>query len=142
MNRKFSILVALVGIFTAYTTLLAQAKEVTVYRWVDENNVVHYGQHEPLEDDFAEITIETTYSPVQAPLKESVSAEAKEKQLSNQVAQASNIKCKNAEANLRTLNDFAKVEVTEKSGKSRLLTDKERIQRIRQSEKEVEAYCK
>lgn len=142
MNRKFSTLVVLLSVSTALTTLLIEAKEVTVYRWVDENNVVHYGQHEPLEDDFSEIIVETTYSPVQAPLKENVSSEAKEKLLNNQVARASNIKCKNAEANLRTLNDFAKIEVTEKSGKSRLLSDVERIQRINQSEKEVEAYCK
>ncbi|WNC73359.1 DUF4124 domain-containing protein [Thalassotalea psychrophila] len=141
MNRKFSIILLLSATATLLTTLV-QAKNVTVYRWVDENNVVHYGQHEPLEDDFSEITVETTYSPVQAPLKENVSAEAKQKLLNSQVARASNIKCKNAEANLRTLNDFAKIEVTEENGKSRLLTDVERIQRISQSEKEVEAYCK
>ncbi|WNC67616.1 DUF4124 domain-containing protein [Thalassotalea nanhaiensis] len=140
MNRKFLLLV--LSATCACTSILAQAKDVTVYRWVDENNVVHYGQHEPLEDDFTEITVETTYSPVQAPLKESISDEARDKQLNNQLAQASSIKCKNAEANLRTLNDFATIEVTEANGKSRLLSDAERIQRIQQSEKEVAAYCK
>ena len=81
MNRKFSILILLFNVATILATTLVQAKDVTVYRWVDENNVVHYGQHEPLEEDFSEITVETTYSPVQAPLKETVSDEAKQKRL-------------------------------------------------------------
>ncbi|OUS30410.1 hypothetical protein A9Q98_05310 [Thalassotalea sp. 42_200_T64] len=120
---------------------IAQANEVTIYRWVDEDNVVHYSQHEPLIDDFTEIKVHTAYSPVQTPLKQTALEDDEESQLSNQLASASAAKCKNAQTNFRTLSDFDKIEVTGKDGKSRLLSGLEKQQRLRLSEKEVELYC-
>ncbi|KGJ88246.1 DUF4124 domain-containing protein [Thalassotalea sp. ND16A] len=118
----------------------AQAKDVTVYRWVDENNVVHYSQHEPISDDFTTIQVDTAYSPVQAPLKDTALA-GDEESKNNQLARASATKCKNAQTNFRTLSDFDKIEVTSEDGKSRLLSGLEKQQRLRLSEKEVELYC-
>ena len=134
MNRIFFIIMPLLYCSASF------ANEVTVYRWVDENNVVHYDQHEPIKEDYSEVTIETSYSPVQAPLKEKNIGESSANQ-SNQIAQASRVKCKNAQVNLKTLTEFSKVEVTEKDGRTRTLSDKERIQRLKTSQKEVELYC-
>lgn len=137
MNRKFLTIVGLLCFYLPQTTF---AKEVTVYRWVDENNVVHYGQHEPLKNDYAEIKVESTYSPVQAPLQEKVK---KDDQIAsnNQLTSSTHIKCQNAKANLRTLQEFQKVEFTDADGKSKVLSNTERLQKLQMNEKEVDIYC-
>ena len=137
MNRIF------IAIIIGSLSFVSLADEVTVYRWVDDNGVVHYGQHEPLTEDFSQIVVETRYSPVQAPLKNGTVTNKSDEEdaLANQLVKNSNIKCKNARANLKTLNDFDKVEVNDKDGKARLLTNSERLQRLRLSEKEIELYC-
>lgn len=141
MNRKFLIITGLLGLYTAQS---AFAKDVTVYRWVDENNVVHYGQHQPLKDDYAEIKVESTYSPVQAPLKESVNKDNADIKTVSPAQKGNNnkIKCQNAKTNLRTLQKFEKIEFTDANGKSKILSNTEHLERLKLSEKEVAIYCK
>ncbi len=135
MDSKFLFLISL------FVSPLTLAADVTVYRWVDENGVLHYSQHHPLENDYSEIKIETKYSPLQAPLKNGTKTNADEDELALELAQTSNIKCKNAQTNLRTLTDFDKIEMTDTNGKSRILSEMEKLKRLRLSEKEVEIYC-
>ncbi|TRX54406.1 DUF4124 domain-containing protein [Thalassomonas sp. M1454] len=136
MNRIFSLLIAFIISSQSF------AKDVTVYRWVDENGVIHYTQQHPIEDDYAEIKIDTHYSPIQAPLKNGIKPEKDElADTSTQIVHASVAKCNNAKANLRTLTDFDKIEITDANGKSRILTDKEKLDRIRSVEKDVQDYC-
>ena len=35
----------------------AMADNVTVYRWVDSNNVVHFSQHQPKHDNYTELSM-------------------------------------------------------------------------------------
>ena len=35
------------SLLTIYFVTSAVAQNVTVYRWVDKNNVVHFSQHQP-----------------------------------------------------------------------------------------------
>ncbi len=136
MNRTFFFLIS-----TCFLSFNSNAKDVTVYKWVDDRGIVHYGQHEPVSEDFTEVTIESSYSPVQAPLKHK-SVENDLLNNSVDVAQASSIQCKNAKAKLRTLNDFANVEIVDASGKTRVLSPTEKSQRREISQKEVEIYCR
>ncbi|NMP17256.1 DUF4124 domain-containing protein [Thalassotalea sp. Y01] len=133
-----SALINISALLALTISVTAFAQDVTVYRWVDENGVIHYGQHEPIKEDYEEVKVATSYSPVKSPMKE-VKKEGEEQ--TPDLAQASSINCKNAQANLRTLTEFDKVEMTDADGRSRLLTDKERLDRIALSEKEVEIYC-
>lgn len=135
MNRTF-----LTFIFISTLCSNSLAKDVTVYKWVDDRGIVHYGQHEPLSEDYSELKVNTSYSPIQAPLKDIV-ADDKNLNESLQLASVSTIQCKNAQAKLRTLSDFEKIEMTDASGKSRLLSQSEKNQQLRLSEKEVEIYC-
>lgn len=136
MDKIFSILIA------SFISSQALAQDVTVFRWVDENGVIHYTQQHPIDDDYAEIKIDTHYSPVQAPLKNGIKPTKDDTdETSTQIVHASVAKCSNAKANLRTLTDFDKIEITDASGKSRILTDTEKLDRVRSVEKDIETYC-
>lgn len=136
MNRIFSLLIIL------SISSQSVAKDVTVYRWVDENGVIHYTQHPPIEDDYAEMKIDTHYSPVQAPLKNGIKPTKDDSaETSTEIVHASVAKCNNAKANLRTLTDFDKIEITDANGKSRILTDTEKLNRMRSVEKDVQDNC-
>ena len=136
MNRKFLLILTLIA------SPLVLAKDVTVYRWVDENGVLHYSQHHPIKNEYAEVKIDTGYSPVQAPLKNGIKEQEDDSdELATELAQNSQIKCKNAEANLRVLTDFDKVQITTADGKSSTLSGSEKLKRLRLNEKAIEIYC-
>lgn len=136
MNRKFLLILTLIA------SPVVLAKDVTVYRWVDENGVLHYSQHHPIKNEYSEVTIDTTYSPVQAPIKEGSKENPEDiDELATELAQNSQIKCKNAQANLRVLTDFDKVQMSTADGKSTTLNETEKQQRLRLNEKAVEIYC-
>lgn len=136
MNRIFSLLIIL------SINAPSVAKDVTVYRWVDENGVIHYTQQHPIEDDYAEIRIDSHYSPVQAPLKSGIKpTEDDISETSTNITPSSIAKCNNAKANLRVLTDFDKIEITDANGKSRILTDIEKFNKIRSVEKDIQGSC-
>ena len=136
MNRKFLLILTLIA------SPIVLAKDVTVYRWVDENGVLHYSQHHPIKNDYAEVIIDTTYSPVQAPLKNGIKEKEEDiDELATELAQNSQIKCKNAQANLRILTDFDKVQISTADGKSSTLSELEKLKRLRLNEKAVDIYC-
>ncbi|MEH6382953.1 MAG: hypothetical protein V7780_00010 [Colwellia sp.] len=33
------------------------ASELVVYRWLDKNNVVHFSQHQPINDEYTQFLI-------------------------------------------------------------------------------------
>ena len=35
----------------------ALGSELTVYRWVDKNNVVHFSQHQPIGDEYTQFLV-------------------------------------------------------------------------------------
>ncbi|TLU61437.1 DUF4124 domain-containing protein [Thalassotalea litorea] len=140
MDRRIVLIPALM--LLGSIAIQANAKDVTVYRWVDENGNIHYTQHEPIDNEYAEVKIETPYNKAKPSLMDksidtSVSQKVASAKLANQAAE----KCANAKNNLRVLNDFPKVKVTEEDGSTRLLTPVEKQQQLRIAENEVEVYC-
>ncbi|WP_371373282.1 DUF4124 domain-containing protein [Thalassotalea aquiviva] len=137
MNRIFYplLLCAMISIHA-----FAAEKDVTVYRWVDEKGVVHFDQHQPPTNEYQELKIKTKYSPIQKPITETnIIHEAKGENLA--LSSDAAAKCNIAKSNLRTLTDFAKVQITDSNGNSRILTDVERLQRLRKNEREIELFC-
>ncbi len=118
------------------------AKEVTVYRWVDKNGQVHYSQHEPIDNEYAEVLIETPYSKEKPSLMDKqINQNDSPEVVSAKLARQAEEKCENAKNNLRILNDFPKVKVTEEDGQTRILTPLEKVQQVRLAENEVDVYC-
>ncbi|TKB44267.1 DUF4124 domain-containing protein [Thalassotalea mangrovi] len=120
----------------------AAAKDVTVYRWVDKNGQIHFSQHEPIDKEYAEVTIETPYNKPKPSLPDRKIKEGDSPEVvSAKLAMQAEEKCENAKSNLRTLNDFPKVKVTGEDGKTRVLTPLEKLQQLRLAENEVAVYC-
>lgn len=130
------------------------AKDIAIYRWVDENNVVHFSQHQPQNNNFSQLTTFASYKAKQK--SESGDSENK-KQLSvdeqiskhekeqaeilekNKVMAEKN--CKAARLNIKTLNSFNKITILDTDGKNRTLTDKEKKAQVTLSNKHIDLYC-
>lgn len=114
------------------------AADVIVYRWVDENNIVHYSQQQPEHDNYTELTINKDHKTkeqekrAQAP----VDPEPTEAEIS-----ASAEKCELASKNLSTLLEFKNIQYESPDGEIKTLSVKEKEQQLALSKKEVEIYC-
>lgn len=127
----------------------AIAKDIAVYRWVDENNVVHFSQHQPQDSNYSQLTTFSSYkakklskSKVKPSLDEQIEqsknehAEIAEK---NKVIREKN--CTAAQLNRKTLNSFSNVSMVGSDGNSRLLTDEEKAAQLKLSNNHVDLYC-
>jgi len=128
------------------------AKDVAIYRWVDENNVVHFSQNQPTSKGYSQLTTFSSYR-ANKPKNEMVNDEEleaeklatefdlkqKEIQIKNKEIFKKN--CSAAKLNIKMLNSFKKVLYTDPDGKSRILTDKDKQEQLDLSEKHIELYC-
>lgn len=141
MNIK--ILSAVVVLISTFT----QATSISIYRWVDENNIVHFSHDHPININVSEVTVEVAYKPAAKEINKTEGQLEKEKKdLLSAEQTAKNTKiidqnCKAAQANVKILNSFDKISITEADGTSRVLMAKEKEEQLSISEKHVDAYC-
>jgi len=125
----------------AYSSSITAA-EITVYRWVDKNNVVHFSQHQPAHDNYTEITMTEAYRP---PAEENTPVNETTRfleQASTEGLSADALKkCNEAKANVRTLSDFDNIQYTDSEGVTKILNAEEKRQQLEISKKQVEVYC-
>jgi len=122
------------------------AKDTIVYRWVDNNKVVHYSHEHPADKDYSEVNIQVAYS---APIIEPVSStENDEDNTNNNQQPASQLSpeeitknCESAQVNLKVLNSFERITVEDENGEARLLSDEEKQEQIELSNKHIDVYC-
>ncbi len=130
------------------------AKDIAIYRWVDENNVVHFSQHQPQNNNFSQLTTFASYKAKQK--SESGDSENKkplsvDEQISKHEKEQAEIleknkvmaekNCKAARLNIKTLNSFNKITILDTDGKNRILTDKEKKAQVTLSNKHIDLYC-
>lgn len=130
---------ALLLLFTVGAT-----ENVTVYRWVDKNNVVHFSQHQPAHNEYTELSVVTKSSKKQQDSEDAtVSDDAASFEVANanSDANADNAQCEEARENVRILETFEKVQFTGADGEVRMLSAKEKEQQLAVSKKQVEVYC-
>ena len=124
-------------IFIAFPT---SAKDITVYRWVDKNNVVHFSQNQPVSDNYIELKMADTAN---------ISAKESDKKLTTKEVEKTEIefplltneKCKSAKKNVSTLLEFDKIQSTDADGKIKMLSTKEKAQQLAMFRKQAEVYC-
>ena len=129
--------ILLIGLYVAANTAIAQ--NVVVYRWVDKNNVVHFSQHQPQHDNYTEIQVSTN-----ATRSDSAQDKAEEEPTEEEQPLAlipSTEKCEEAKANVRVLRTYDKIQYTNESGETLLLSESEKQQQLAINEKQVEVYC-
>lgn len=139
-------------VFGLVTVLLfsgTSAQTVTVYRWVDKNNVVHFSQHQPEHNNYTELSLSAlTKVGNDTAKKESVvtNQTANQPVPANSVADstqtnASKSKCEQAKENVATLKGYEQIQYTDENGELKVLTELEKTQQLAINEKQVEVYC-
>lgn len=130
------------------------AKDIAIYRWVDENNVVHFSQHQPHSDHYSQLTTFASYKAKQQ--SENKAAEKKvlpsvDEQLTqykkeqtemlerNKIVAEKN--CTAAKLNIKMLSSPGKVTILNSEGKNHVLTTKEKKAQVVLSNKHVGLYC-
>ena len=134
--------ILLIGLYVAANTAIAQ--NVVVYRWVDKNNVVHFSQNQPAHDNYTEIQVSTnaTRKASNAAVENNDHEQAQtEKQTDALDLLPSTEKCEEAKANVQVLKTYDKIQYTNESGETLLLSASEKQQQLAINEKQVEVYC-
>lgn len=127
------------------------AKDIAIYRWVDENNVVHFSQHQPKNNNYSQLTTISSFRAREKELPNGSDKLSADDQLSNyekdkaevlaKNAETAEKNCKAAKLNEKTLNAFDKVMFTDSEGKNRALTDKEKKAQLELSKEHISLYC-
>jgi phosphate starvation-inducible protein PhoH len=129
--------VKFIGVLFVSVAFLSSASNVTIYRWVDSNNVVHFSQQQPEHDDYTELSMS-------AP-KRNTTSEKTEPVAKTETALAvegSKDKCEEAKANVQTLKTYDKIQYKDTDGKVKVLDATQKQQQIEINEKQVEVYCR
>lgn len=137
---KFSLSFAILFIFSSS----AFTADITVYRWVDKNNIVHFSQNQPATDNFIELKMADAYNTSTRNIDavdESSNEKNKEEDETLEFPLLTNEKCKSAKKNVSTLLEFDKIQSTDTDGKIKVLTAKEKAQQLSINRKQVEVYC-
>ena len=123
-----------------YCNVLA-AEELTVYRWIDKDNVVHFSQHQPSHDDYIEISMANNKKS-SAIVDEKTSTE---KPVPIDIVPSdtndNNDKCITARENIKILQNFDKIQYKDAKGNVKVLGVVEKEQQLAMNTKQAEVYC-
>ncbi|MBL4940416.1 MAG: DUF4124 domain-containing protein [Colwellia sp.] len=149
MNIRHSVTIALWLAVILSTNVIA--KDIAIYRWVDENNVVHFSQHQPQTSNYSQLTTFSSYKARKEELPEQAKLPSVDEQLAKYEQEKADIQaknkkiaetnCKAAQLNEKMLNSFDKVMVTGPDGKNKTLSKKETKAQLALSKKHINMYC-
>ena len=149
MNIRNSASIALWSAVIFSTNVIA--KDIAIYRWVDENNVVHFSQHQPQGENYSQLTTVSSYQAREKELEKNPTIPSVDEQLSQYEQEKAEVlaknkeiadkNCKAAQLNEKTLNSFEVVMISDPDGKSRALSDKEKKAQLALSKKHINMYC-
>ncbi len=127
------------------------AKDIAIYRWVDDNNVVHFSQHQPQHNNYTQLTTVASYRAKEKELPKNDDMPSIDEQLSQFEKERADVLAKNkviaekncqaAQLNIKTLNSFDNVMFTDPDGKNRALSSKEKKAQLALSKKHINIYC-
>lgn len=127
------------------------AADIAIYRWIDENNVVHFSQHQPKDGNYSQLTTVASYQAREKELVKNSSMPSVGDQLTKFEAEKAEALAKNkeiadkncqaAQLNEKTLNSFEIVMISDPDGKNRALSDKEKNAQLALSKKHISMYC-
>lgn len=124
---------------------ITYSANITIYRWVDDNNVVHFSQNQPEHSNFTEITMQKFKHKANANKVDSsqlgeltISNNKKE----NNVSENKTARCLTAKNNLATLEKFELIQYKTDSGERKLLTAKEKKDQLTLNKQQVDLFCK
>ncbi len=116
--------------------------QVTIYRWVDNNNIVHFSQNQPSKGNYTQLSssqmkVEKSRINAAAQMKAALEEEAKKEKIIDDEKN----KCLTAQKNLKTLKDFDNIKYKTASGEYKVLTVKEKKAQLVFNKTQLELYC-
>ena len=124
---------------------VSAAEKLTVYRWIDKENVVHFSQNQPDLDDYIEMSMaknkKSSVSIDSTNTTESSQLKNREIGDSNEKSVISNDKCRTARENIKTLENFDKIKYEDEKGNVKVLGALEMEQQLAMNTKQAEVYC-
>jgi len=127
---------------------VSAAEWLTVYRWIDKENIVHFSQHQPTHDDYIEFsmankqkstaTIDQESSVQDSQPSENESVGSGE---NNNLNDANIDKCVAAQENINTLQNFDKIQYKDEKGNLKFLGEVEKQRQLAMNTKQAEVYC-
>jgi hypothetical protein len=150
MYIHFVIFLTIAAITSLSTSIIA--KEIAIYRWVDENNEIHFSQNQPSNDTYSKLTTFSSYKTKKKSDNNKIKNEPSiNEQLSEYEKQQAEIveknkviagkNCKAAQLNIKMLNTLDKVTIRDSTGKNHVLTKEERKVQTALSNKHIDVYC-
>ena len=149
MNIRKSASIALWSAVIFSTNVIA--KDIAIYRWVDKNNVVHFSQHQPKDENHSQLTTIASYQAKKRALPKNTNTPSVDEQLMKFETEKADVIAKNkaiaekncqaAQLNEKTLNSFELVMITGADGKNKSLSDKEKKAQLDLSKKHISMYC-
>ncbi len=117
------------------------AKELTVYRWVDKDNVVHFSQNQPSHDDYIEISMANNKK--SSAIIDEKSRTEEPLPIDNEPSETNNNndKCITARENIKILQNFDKIQYKDVKGNVKVLGAVEKEQQLAMNTKQAEVYC-
>ena len=129
------------GLFTLLLCFFfktVNAENITVYRWMDKNRIVHFSQNQPPQSNFIELYMSRPHHNAPAPTEQATKKTTQE----NKTASISKSKkCLAAQSNLNTLKSFDHIQYKTATGEQKLLTDKEKQEQLTLNTKQVALNC-
>jgi hypothetical protein len=126
----------------------ALASELTVYRWIDKNSVVHFSQHQPIGDEYTQYLVSNqskmiSRADVNKNPQNISSMDIISQQSTQSVTPTINTlkKCQEAKENVSMLITFNKIQYTDDDGNKQVLTIQEKQQQLAINKKRTEIYC-
>ena len=144
------------ALLTSSVINCANAKEIAIYRWIDNNNVVHFSQSLPKDNEYKEFSTISSYNALSKAERKALAVEEQKKlAFEQQETQQDDVIAKNkatyernctaARLNIKMLSSLDDIHINEeqKDGSigSRPLTTAEKSEKLALSKKHEALYC-
>lgn len=141
MENLLKIRIFLILLLSSFSMI--SAADITIYRWVDENNVAHFSQKQPEHDNYTTMTMANTQAPSPAPIEnEKINNENEQVDEDKEfIAKENNKRCEEAKANLTTLENHKQVKYIDSDGKQHVLSKSDKEEQTVMTKKQIELYC-
>lgn len=121
------------------------AAQGVIYKWVDQNNIVHFSEQQPEHDNYTTLQVlgvpQTKQQNSDKKITVQQTANKKAKQTSPELQKQLNTRCEEAKENLKTLQTYTNVRVQNADGEFSVLSEEGKQQQIIISQKQIQVYC-
>ena len=124
--------------------------EVSIYKWIDDNGIVHFSHSHPANKIATEVDVQVAYSPAEKDITDRStttndgSSEDKDNKRAELIKKNEKMfaeNCKSAQANKKILSNFKKILIQDENGEEKLLTDDQITEQLAVNEKHIDIYC-